>query len=483
MLNSENLYLLLPLMILGAAAIVVMLSIAIKRNHLFTYILSLIGTALAFGSLFCLPTHGESVTTLFVVDGFSTFFTGLVLLATFFILVFSYPYLKSQGKIKKGEYYVLLLIASFGAIAMTISNHFVAFFLSLEVMSVSLYAMIGYLKKSPFAIEAAIKYLIMAGVSSSILLFGFALIYAQTGEMELSAMLTAAGADATNVLFVSGMALVIVGLGFKLALVPFHMWTPDIYAGAPAPVSTFVATISKGSVMAFLIRLFIDVNGEVHNGVWVTFAVFAIASMLIGNWLALKQNNVKRLLAYSSIGHLGYMVVALLASSQAGVEAVAYYLVAYFISMTAAFGIIGYLANKDGELLNIDDYKGLFWKKPWIAALFAGVLLSLAGIPLTAGFLGKFYLLLSGVGASLWTLVIVLIVSSTIGLFYYLRVVVALFADKDKVTSENKDTSPVGASVFGGIVLIVLFIFLFWAGMFPSGLVEIIQNLVTPVIG
>lgn len=479
MLNSENLYLLLPLIILGATAIIAMLAIAIKRNHMATYVLSLIGTAAAFGSLFYLPTEGHKLTTLFVVDGFSSFFTGLVLVATFFIIVFSYPYFKNM-KIKKGEYYILLLLASFGAIAMVISNHFVAFFLSLEVMSVSLYAMIGYLKKSPFAIEAAIKYLIMAGVSSSILLFGFALIYAQTGEMELTAMM-AAGADTTGVLFVSGMALVIVGLGFKLALVPFHMWTPDIYAGAPAPVSTFVATISKGSVMAFLIRLFIEVNGEVHNGVWVTFAVFAIASMLIGNWLALRQNNVKRLLAYSSIGHLGYMVVALLAASQAGVEAVAYYLVAYFISMTAAFGIIGYLSNKDGELLNIDDYKGLFWKKPWIAALFAGVLLSLAGIPLTAGFLGKFYLLLSGVGSGLWLLVTVLIVSSTIGLFYYLRVVIALFAGKDEVTVDTQ--APAGASVFAGIVLVALFIFLFWAGMFPSGLVEIIQNLVTPVIG
>ncbi len=476
MLDSGDLHALLPQMILGVTAVVVMLAIAVKRNHGVSFVLTLVGTALAFGSLFLLPTQQQQVTTLFVVDGFSSFFSGLILVATFAIAIFSHPYLKNKA-VKKEEYYILLLLGTAGAITMTISNHFISFFLSLVLMSVSMYAMVGYLKKSRFGIEAAIKYLIMAGVSTAILLFGFALIYAGTGTMELSklgSVLTAS--SIISYLFVGGMALLIAGLGFKLALVPFHLWTPDVYDGAPAPVSAFVATISKGSVFAFLLRLFVEINGETHKSVWITFAVIAIASMLLGNWLALRQKNIKRLLAYSSIGHLGYMLVAMLAASTAGSEAVAFYLVAYFISMLAAFGIISYLSQKNGEMHTIEDYKGLFWKKPWIAALFTGVLLSLAGIPLTAGFLGKFYLLLSGVGATLWVLVIVLVVSSSIGLFYYLRVVIALFLERDANT--QKSFSSKGASVFVGVVLVALFVFLFWVGTFPAGLSEIIHQLV-----
>lgn len=480
MLNSDSLSLLMPQMILGVTAVVVMLAIAVKRNHGLSFALTLLGTGVAFGSLFFIPNESQKVTTLFVVDGFSVFFSGLILMATFFITLFSHPYLYGKKEVK-GEYYILLILATLGAITMTNSNHFIAFFLALEVMSISMYALLGYLKKHAFATEAAIKYLIMAGVSAAILLFGFALIYAETGVMELSEMAATIQENSESVVFVSGMALVIVGIGFKLALVPFHLWTPDIYAGASAPVSAFVATVSKGSVFAFLIRLFVDLNGDLHNSVWVSFAVFAVASMLIGNWLALRQNNIKRLLAYSSIGHLGYMIVALLAASQSGVEAIAFYLVSYFISMLAAFGIIGYLSPKEGELLKVEDYKGLFWKKPWIAALFTGVLLSLAGIPLTAGFLGKFYLLFSGVGSALWFLVIILIISSAIGLFYYLRVVVALFAHHDRLSATNSLISG-GRSIFAGIILFGLFVFLLWVGMFPSRLMEIIHTLVAPVL-
>jgi NADH-quinone oxidoreductase subunit N len=405
----------------------------------------LIACIVSFGSLFYIDKGSNAVTTLFIVDGFSLFFTGLIIVAAFFIAIFSYPYFRRREVLKE-EYYILLLLCTLGAITMTISNHFISFFLSLEVLSVSLYALISYLKKSEIGVESGIKYLIMAGVSSAILLFGFALIYAQTGEMELSKLSDALAASpngASSVLFIAGMALVITGLGFKLALVPFHLWTPDIYAGAPAPVSAFVATISKGSVFAFLLRLFFDLNGTEHNSVWIAFAVIAIASMLIGNWLALRQRNIKRLLAYSSIGHLGYLIVALLAVSEAGIRAAAFYLVAYFISMLSAFGIVSYLSQNDREVFDIEDYKGLFWEKPWLATLFTAVLLSLAGIPLTAGFLGKFYLLLSGVGSALWVLVIVLVVSSAIGLFYYLRVVFAMFSKRNR----TEKLIPGGASI------------------------------------
>lgn len=475
-----NLSLLIPQIILSMTALMVLLSIAVKRNRRVVFGLTLLGTALSFASLFDLSGFRHQVSTLFVVDGLSIFFTGLILLATFFIGVFSYSYFKNKKKSQPEEYYLLLLLATVGATAMVVSNHFIAFFLSLEVMSVSMYSLIAYFKEKTVSVEAALKYLVMAGVSSAILLFGIALLYAHTGVMELSGMSVTIQSSPDNIIFISGIAFVIVGIGFKLALVPFHLWTPDIYAGASAPVSAFVATISKGAVLVFLLRFYLNLNDGIHQSLWITFAVIAVASMLIGNWLALRQNNVKRLLAYSSIGHLGYMIVALLASSESGIEAVAFYLVAYFIGMIAAFGIVGYLSRKDsGEMLHINDYKGLFWKKPRIAALFTGVLLSLAGIPLTAGFLGKMYLLFAGVGSNLWFLVIVLIISSGIGLYYYLRVVVVLFARSDQKEDPHKIS--VNSSPFTSILLFCLFVFLFWVGVFPSGLIDLIHHLIAPV--
>lgn len=477
MINGADIQLLCPEIILALAAIVVMLSIAVKRCSPFTHIVSLVAFAIAFLSLFLTPATGTQVTTLFIVDGYSQFFTGLIICAGFFIAVISYPYFKTRN-VRKEEYYVLLLLATLGAISMVISNHFISFFLSLEVMSVSMYSLIAYLKDDSIGIEAGIKYLVMAAVSAAILLFGFALIYAETGQMELSKLSgTISGDSVGHVLFIAGIALVIAGIGFKMALVPFHLWTPDIYGGSPAPVSAFVATISKGAVFAFLLRFFTDLNGNLHNSVWVAFAVIAVASMLIGNLLALRQQNIKRILAYSSIGHLGYLMVAMLAASTIGIKAAIFYLVTYFISMLSAFGIVSYLSGKENELYDLEDYKGLFWERPWLAALFTLVLLSLAGIPLTAGFIGKFYLLLSGVGSDLWILVIVLVVSSFIGLFYYLRIAFALYGHASQPRQRLKG----GSLIPAGIVLAVLFIFILWIGIFPGTLLNIIGHLVAGI--
>lgn len=477
MIRYEDLHLLLPEIILAVAAVVVMLSAAVKRNHHFVQKVTLIALGLAFGSLACLPADAVEVTSLFVVDGFGIFFTGLILAAVFFIAIISFPYLKGRD-IHKEEYYILLLLTTLGAVAMVISNSFISFFLSLEVLSVSLYTLIAYLKHTETAIEAGLKYLVLAAVSAAILLFGVALVYLEAGQLTLPGLSKGfEGTASDQMVFVTGIALIIAGIGFKLALAPFHLWTPDIYAGAPAPVTAFVATVSKGSVFAFLLRLFRDIDGAAHHGVWVVFCVIAIASMLIGNWLALRQHNVKRLLAYSSIGHLGYLIVALLAASEAGLRAAVFYLVTYFVAMLSAFGIVSFLSGKDRDAFDLEDYRGLFWHKPWLAVVFTTVLLSLAGIPLTAGFIGKFYLLFSGVGSSLWLLVIVLVTSSTIGLFYYLRVIIVMFSHKEQVYKLNTG-SP---SVFAGIALAVLFVLLLWFGILPNGLMSYIHQLVNLV--
>jgi NADH-quinone oxidoreductase subunit N len=303
-----------------------------------------------------------------------------------------------------------------------------------------------------------------------------ALVYADTGSMFFPqiAKLLISG-KAVPAFSVFGFALMIIGIGFKLAIVPFHLWTPDVYEGAPAPVTAFIATISKGGVFAFLLRLFYQLNLYSFYSLAVIFTVIAIASMFTGNLLALKQTNVKRVLAYSSIAHLGYLLIAFLAAGEMGVNAVTFYLVAYFITTLGAFGVVTILSSKDKEAENIEDYQGLYWNRPVIAAVFTAMLFSLAGIPLTAGFVGKYYLLLSGINNTMWLLVICLVINSVIGLYYYLRIIVAMYTKPE--TGRKK--SAVGFNLSGGFALGLLTLLLVWFGIAPAGILNLIKSLVS----
>ena len=290
------------------------------------------------------------------------------------------------------------------------------------------------------------KYLVLGGSTSAFLLFGMALVYAVTGKMTPAALVaTLHGGSGVDLMVVTGIVLILVGVGFKLAVVPFHMWTPDIYQGAPAPVTAFIATVSKTAVVALLLRFFRPVTVDHTSALFLVFAGISIASMLAGNLLALRQNNVKRILAYSSIAHLGYILVAFLAAGRNGTVAVTFYLVAYTATNLAAFGVVGVLSTADGDAEDIALYRGLGRRRPWLAAVFAVALLSLAGIPLTAGFIGKFYLITAGAGASLWVLVVVLVVSSTIGLYYYTRLIV----DHVRARARRRGPGPPGRA--GGL--------------------------------
>lgn len=474
MISMQELITLLPEIIIAVTAILVMLGIAVKRNHLFSALLSMAGIVISFYFLLGQGSEQQVISNLFIIDGLGRTVTGLILCAAFVILLLSYPYFKLR-KIEKEEYYVLFLLATLGTMCMVISNHFLSFVLSLEVLSVSLFALVAYLKYEKFSIESGIKYLIMAAVATAFILFGFALIYMATGQMDLQSLGGELRSVAYGPLVLAGLALVIVGLGFKMALVPFHLWTPDIYAGASAPVTAFVATISKGAAFIFLIRLFYSVGGLMHDSIWIAFAVIATASMFIGNWLGLRQQNLKRLLAYSSISHLGYMMVAFLSFSLAGINAGVFYLIIYFASMLAAMTMITYFTNDKGEALMVEDYRGLFWSRPWLAAFFTLTMLSLAGIPFTAGFMGKFFVLSSGMAANGGLfLLIVLVVSSTIGLFYYLRVVAAMLSRSETSRIEDHIGSH---SVVLKLVIAALFILILWLGIYPSMFLEMLGKI------
>lgn len=479
-LSLADLQSLLPFIVLSATILVVMISAALRRRHALATVLTLIGLAVTFASLWpAAELAPRQVGPLLVIDGYALFYIGLIVAAAFAVVVLSHGYFKRQSEYVE-ELYILLLVAVLGSAVLVASDHFVSFFLGLEILSVALYALNAYLRRRSEPLEAGIKYLILAAASAAFLLFGMALVYADLGTLEFAriAALLAAGAEANRTLILSGMVLIITGFGFKLALVPFHLWTPDIYEGAPAPVTAFIATVSKGAMFALLLRYFYAVRTPGYHSVFVVLAVIAVCSMIAGNVLALLQANVKRILAYSSIAHMGYVLVAFLAGGSRGAQAVTFYLVAYFITTLGAFGVITVLSPADRDADQIEDYRGLFWTRPALAAVFTLMLLSLAGIPLTAGFFGKFYIVAAGASSAIWGLIILLVLTSAVGLYYYLRVVVALYSAPTE-SAPGSTTLAVGSE--SRVILGALSILLVWVGVYPGSWLEIIRAAVRTV--
>lgn len=475
-MSGNDFFALLPLILLAGSSVLIMLLIAMRFSHRSIQLSSLLLFAIALVSVFRVHTITPySIEPLFITDAFSLYIIGLIIFSSLVVNVLSYIYFEEKEEGPK-EYYVLLFLCTLGACVLAISKHFVSLLLGLEILTVGLYALIAYLRARRHNIEAGIKYLVLAAFSSAFLLFGMALIYFQTGSMEFSVIAKSLITLQTlPPLFLAGLGLMLVGIGFKLAVVPFHMWTADVYQGAPTPVTAFIATASKGGVFTVLFRFFIMIDGYRFRFVMLVLMGIAIASMLIGNLLALQQKNVKRILAYSSIAHLGYLLVALIPGSTMGTQAVCFYLAAYFLTTLTAFGIVTILSGRERDAEEIDDYKALFWRHPMLAAIFSTALLSLAGIPLTAGFVGKFYILAAGMQTGYWIIVLILVISSVIGLYYYLRIITTMFADRESITPTEKNVHPFFYLTIC-ILLLILTILIIWLGIYPSGLMEFTIN-------
>jgi NADH-quinone oxidoreductase subunit N len=473
-MTTDDLFALSPLLAIASMAVAVMLVIAFYRHHLVTLVCTLAGIALAFAMLPVAASGAPRQTLgLLIIDQYALFYLGLLFIASFVVALLAYGYLgELEGQPE--EFYLVLLLATTGAAALVASNHFASFFLGLELLSVSLYVLIAYPRTRARSIEAGIKYLILAAASAAFLLFGMALVYAELGTMDFARLAAAAaGSDVRQELLLTGQAMILIGVGFKLAVAPFHIWAPDVYEGAPAPVTAFVATVSKGAVFALLLRYFTNLGDQFFRSFFLMLTVIAIASMFVGNLLALVQNNVKRILAYSSIAHLGYLLVAFLAGGSLGATAVAFYLVAYFVTTLGAFGVITVLSDREREADDLEDYRGLFWRRPWLAGVFMATLLSLAGIPLTAGFIGKFYVALAGVKSALWLMVLMLAVNTVIGLYYYLRIAFTMFRgapEEGGAAVAAPSLSFVGSAVVAGLTLLLV-----WIGVYPGPLIHTIQ--------
>ncbi|MBI4557512.1 MAG: NADH-quinone oxidoreductase subunit N [Candidatus Hydrogenedentes bacterium] len=479
-MTSAMFVVLLPIIVTGVTTVAVMLVVAFYRNHALTAALTSCGLVAAF---LILPVSGAAAvreaTALLVLDNFALYYIGLILLAAVAIVMISFGYFERRA-VDPHEYYLLLLCAVVGGEVLAASNHFVSLVLGLEILSVSLYALIAYARTLK-PLEAAVKYLVLAAGSAAFLFFGAALLYAEFGTMELPTIAAAlnAGTPIPSAIVLAGLGLIIVGVGFKLALVPFHLWTADVYEGASAPVTAFIATVSKGAVFAVLFRYFTESGVHAHHALLFIFTLVAITSMFVGNLLALMQLNVKRMLAYSSIAHLGYLLVAFLASGPLAAPAAAVYLAAYFITTLGAFGVISALSDRDHEPENLDEYRGLFWRRPWMALTFTMMLLSLAGIPLTAGFIGKFLVIAAGEESARWAAILALVVNSAIGLFYYVRVVAVMCAGTPRSSEASTLPPALPAHWSGASALVILTGALVWIGVYPAPLLKVIQALVT----
>lgn len=474
---------LMQIIMLTAGTVVVMLTAAFKRDHAVVCgltVFSLFAALLAF--VFIKPVLPFEATPLLLIDQYSLFFSNLIIVGALAVALMAYPYFEKHT-VQNEEFYILLMTATLGAVVLACSNHFVAFLLGVETLGVSLYAMIAYpihaRTAAKFPLEAGIKYLILSALTGGISLFGIALVYAFLGTLafdEIPDALAAAGE--MNAIFIIGVLMIVAGAGFKLSLVPFHIWTPDVYEGAPAPVTAYLATVSKAAMLAVTLRLILASNALDFNAVTATLTVMAAASMLIGNLLAVLQDNVKRLFAYSSIAHLGYLLVIIIAAASIDhaltVEGMSFYMLAYFIMSIAGFAVVSAISNSEKELDTLADFRGLFWRNGWLAAVLITVLLSLAGIPLTAGFIGKFYIFSTGVEGDLWFLLTVLIIGSAIGLYYYLRLIYTMLQPAE---TGADDPAARGLPVGVHVVMAAMTLGIIYLGVYPTPMIDTLQGL------
>lgn len=488
MLTSPDLIALLPLILVSATAVLVMLAIAFFRHHSFNATLAVIGLNLTLLAC-CVMLWGavsHEVTGLLMIDRFSLVGMVLMLVATLASSTFSHIYLQNpQTQQKTGnreELYLLLLLSLVGGIVLVSSCHFATLFIGLEILSIPLYGLVAYTLQHSRSLEAGIKYLVLSATGSAIMLFGMALVYAETGTLSYVGvgqhLTTAAAAGSTSLLVTTGALLILVALAFKLSLAPFHLWTPDVYEGAPAPVGAFLATTAKLAVAYALMRLIAYLPVFSDNTLKQTLLVLAGLSILFGNILAVGQSNIKRLLAYSSIAHFGYLMVAIAALNFATLEAFTVYLVTYTLATLAAFGVITIVSISDQALSSegidadgLHRYRGLFWKQPYLAAVLTIAMLSLAGIPMTAGFIGKFYMMLAAVTAAYWWLLALVVIGSAIGLYYYLRVVVTLFMMEAGMARFRIPFN--WSRSVGGIVLVLIAAAIILLGILPQPLLDI----------
>jgi NADH-quinone oxidoreductase subunit N len=465
----------LPGIVVAVTGLAAILITAFKKGTASVFYVSVAGLvialALAIRSLF--GDTGTAFSGMIVYGGPAAFGSVVVLLGSLLSVILSREYLQSF-ELETGEVYGMLLFATTGMMGLAVSNDLISLFVSLETMSVCLYVIAGLWYYRKTGAEAALKYFLLGAFSTGFLLYGIALIYGATGHTNL--MEIAAAAQATP-LFLAGVALLLVGIFFKISAVPFHMWTPDVYQGTPTTLTGFMATASKSAAFIAFVFVLSRMLSGAETGDWTqVIQVIAILTMIVGNLIALAQDNVKRMLAYSSIAHAGYLMVGLAAGTAAGYSGVFYYLFAYTVMNIGAFGVIAfYERSKEMDFTEIDSYAGLGFKVPVMGVMLSIFLFSLAGIPPFVGFIGKYYVFAAAVQADLIMLAIVGVLASAASVYYYLRVMVFMYFKE-----AHREYSLKSPGTLFKLVLILLAILTIYYGIEPvlpaTGLFELLSS-------
>ena len=413
-------------------------------------------------------------------DGFAAFCNLLFLLVAGLTLLISIAYIRHTG-LEHGEYSALLLFSTLGMMIMASSLDLMTIFLGLETLSISLYILAGFLRGQLKSNEAALKYLLLGAFASGFVLYGIALVYGATGSINLRqvAQVVALGQVTNPTLLVIGMGLLIVGFGFKVAAVPFHMWAPDVYEGAPTSVTAFMIAGTKAAAFAAFLRILMTALPALQPDWSRVLWVLAVLTMTVGNVVAIAQTNIKRMLAYSSIAHAGYILVALATGTKLGSGGILFYLAAYIFMNLGAFAVIVALAGREDERLNIDDYAGLGLSRPGLGAAMAVFMFSLAGVPPTAGFMGKLYVFSAAVQANYIGLAIIGVANSVVSAFYYLRLTVVMYMSS-KQSEPVSGQRPAPALTLAVLIAIGGTLLL---GLFPSRVLEAALRSVAALLG
>ncbi len=470
--SAADLWAIVPEMVIAAGACLLLLLDLVTpkcEQALLAYVgLGLLGLAGA-ASLGLSSANVEVLSGLFLLDPFSTYFKLLLYLATGFTILLSISYLGIE-RIHAGEYYAFLFFSTCGLMVMVSGGDLITIFLGLELTAVSLYILAGLNRREPRSIEASAKYFVLGSLSSAIFLYGMSLLYGVTGTTQLRLAADAlAGPAAGNPILPVAMIFLVVGFGFKVSVVPFHMWTPDVYEGAPTPVTAYMSVATKAASFAVFLRVFLDVFGSVKPNWTVVLIVLSVATMLVGTLAAIVQHNIKRMLAYSSIAHAGYALIGLVVGNELGIMSLMLYLAIYTVMNLGAFGIVILMRRAGVMGEEIEDLAGLAKQHPVAAFAMLVFMFSLTGIPPTAGFIAKLYLFMAAVDAGFVWLAVTGVLLSAVSAYYYLRVVMVIYM-REPVRPIELAWSPAAVTALAVILVATLA-----AGLYPAPLIDYTQ--------
>ncbi len=469
---SSELFAIAPIISITIVSLIVLLVEAlVKQGERLSYWISVVGLVItAYVAIATMPLIGTAYNRMVTVGGFGSMFATLFSIAALLTVVLSRDYLTKENA-HFGEFYLLILFSTLGMMLMASAADLIVLFLGLELMSICLYVLAGFFRKRLLSNESSLKYFLLGAFATGFLLYGIALLYGASGTTNIALIVQNIPAISYSPFFWVGIGLLMVGLAFKVGAVPFHMWIPDVYQGSPTTVSGFMATGAKAAAFAAFILLFLHPQSENPDQVKTVLAVISAASMIVGNIIAISQSNIKRMLAYSSIAHAGYMLAGLAAGNDLGRTGILFYLVTYTFMNIGAFGILSLLEREEEKNLTFDDYAGLGRKRPFLAALMAIFMFSLAGIPPFAGFFGKYYVFVAAINSNLTWLAILGVLMSVVSVYYYLRLVVVMyFREGEMIITGGISRASVAVLTIAALVIIEL-------GIYPSSILSIINNL------